>query len=83
MVCAVVMIRGAAKAQGWNNGANGGQYMDSPTDGVLVGTSSTAPPSALTVDGNEMTPTTGEVFRTDAPNGSEVVDLNWTGFRQG
>lgn len=52
----------------WNTGGGGNQYLSSPTDGVTVGTTATSPPSVLTVYGNEMTPATGEVFRTDRLN---------------
>lgn len=75
----VVMARGAVKAQ-WLTGGGNRQYLTGPTEGVLIGTTNATPPSALTVDGNEMTPTTGEVFRTDAPNGSNT---SWRLLRGG
>ena len=64
----------------WNTGGGGNQYLSSPTVGVVVGTTTTSPPSALTVYGNQMTPTTGEVFQTITANN---VDSYWRMNRGG
>jgi hypothetical protein len=58
----------------WNTGISGNQYLTAPTDGVAVGTTTATPPSALTVNGGQMTPSTGEVFRTFS-NG--LADTYW------
>ncbi len=57
----------------------GSPSLAAPTDGVTIGTTVGAPPSALTVRGDEMDTPTGEVFRTDAPDG----DTWWRLFRGG
>ena len=49
------------------------------SQGVIVGTGG-GTPSALTVQGGQVTPSTGEVFRTDAPNGATT---SWRLLRGG
>ncbi|MBK8613930.1 MAG: tail fiber domain-containing protein [Flavobacteriales bacterium] len=55
----------------WNTGGGGQQYLSPPTLGVRVGTTTASPPSALTVNGDEMSTPTGEVFRTRGPNNAD------------
>lgn len=70
----------------WQATGSGEQYLISapplypnPPSNVTVGTTAN-PASALVVEGAQMTPTTGEVFRTDAPT---VGNTNWRMLRGG
>lgn len=64
----------------WITGGGGAQYLTNPSNGVRVGTAIGVPPSALTVQGDQMTPQTGETFRTISPGGTAN---NWRMFRGG
>ena len=79
-VSAVVMLMPlCARSQWIHNGVSGSESLN-PTSGVTVGTTTTAPPAALTVRGDEMNTQTGDVFLTDAPaSGNTTWRMLWGG----
>ncbi|HRH71072.1 MAG TPA: hypothetical protein PLB89_16335 [Flavobacteriales bacterium] len=82
LVFAAAMETNRTLAQSWTT--LGGNYLktDASTDGVVVGNiaASPSPTIGLLVDGTSLNTTTGEVFRTDAPNGG---DTWWRLYRGG
>ena len=73
---AITLFGGSVKAQ-WISGTGGRQYLNA-TEGVRVGTTTTSPPAAPTVNGDEMSTPTGEVFQTV---GITTAENNWKLYR--
>lgn len=76
VTCVVCYCRG----QWLTGGTFNEQYLSSGNTGVIVGTTSASPPSALTVRGDQLPTATGEVFRTDCASGTNT---HWRLLRGG